>query len=211
MPEKQDIIIQTAGDLLGCPYVYGAWGNTCTTRLRKKYAALRPSQAAITFKRCQVLRPSNPKSSCDGCKYKGKLAFDWSGNEELAGDITVNKDTENEIALGQTMADLKNDYTQKIVKDYYTRHFWGDYTGQLSFTVGPLTIMRLKNHFTINGTLNASDTSSSHYYIALSKEVAKCNKFNAGNATIDPYLYFEDGASYKISTVNPSGTISTDG
>lgn len=79
MPEKQDIIIQTAGDLLGCPYVYGAWGNTCTTKLRKKYAALRPSQAAITFKRCQVLRPSNPKSSCDGCKYQGKLAFDCRG------------------------------------------------------------------------------------------------------------------------------------
>ena len=79
MPEKQDIIIQTAGDLLGCPYVYGAWGNTCTTALRKKYAALRPSQAAITFKRCQVLRPSNPKSSCDGCKYQGKLAFDCRG------------------------------------------------------------------------------------------------------------------------------------
>lgn len=79
MTGKQETIIQTAGDLLGCPYVYGAWGATCTTKLRKKYAALRPSQAAITFKRCQQLRPSNPKSSCTGCKYQGKLAFDCRG------------------------------------------------------------------------------------------------------------------------------------
>lgn len=76
---KQETIIRTAGELLGCPYVYGAWGATCTVALRRKYARLRPAQAAKTYARCQRLREKNPKSSCEGCPYQGRLAFDCRG------------------------------------------------------------------------------------------------------------------------------------
>ena len=76
---KQETIIRTAGELLGCPYVYGAWGSSCTVALRRKYARLRPAQAAKTYARCQRLREKNPKSSCEGCKYEGRLAFDCRG------------------------------------------------------------------------------------------------------------------------------------
>jgi len=76
---KQETIITAADEKRGCPYVYGAWGDTCTVKLRKKYAALRPDQAAKTYARCQQLRDKKPISSCDGCKYKGLLAFDCRG------------------------------------------------------------------------------------------------------------------------------------
>ena len=77
---KQDTVIQAAGDLLGCPYVYGTWGDKiCTKALRVRYASYRPSQKANTYKRCQQLRDKDRKSSCDGCKYKGKRAFDCRG------------------------------------------------------------------------------------------------------------------------------------
>lgn len=76
---KPETIVRTAGELLGCPYVYGTWGQPCTVALRKRYAGYRPSQKAITYKRCQRLRPSKPVNTCDGCKYKGRLAFDCRG------------------------------------------------------------------------------------------------------------------------------------
>lgn len=74
-----EMVIRAAEEHLGCPYVYGTWGQICTKALRIRYANYKPSQRAITYKRCQQLRPSNPTSSCDGCKYKGLLAFDCRG------------------------------------------------------------------------------------------------------------------------------------
>ena len=76
---KQESIILNGESEIGSPYVYGAWGSKCTPALRRKYASYNPSQREITFKRCQQLRDSNPKNSCDGCKYKGRLAFDCRG------------------------------------------------------------------------------------------------------------------------------------
>ena len=71
MPEKQDIIIQTAGDLLGCPYVYGAWGNTCTTRLRKNTPPSGPA------------RPPSPSSAarCSGRRTRKAAATGASTRE----------------------------------------------------------------------------------------------------------------------------------
>ena len=74
-----DGIINEAVTHLGCPYVYGTWGQLCTPALRKRYAGYNPQQAKPTYARCQVLRDKNPQPSCDGCQYKGKLAFDCRG------------------------------------------------------------------------------------------------------------------------------------
>lgn len=72
-----EIIVQTALDHMGCPYVYGTWGQTCTPALRKRYASYNPKQKAITYKRCPVL--SDKQTKCTGCKYDGLLAFDCRG------------------------------------------------------------------------------------------------------------------------------------
>lgn len=72
-----ELIIEAARSQLGCPYVYGTWGQLCTTALRKRYASYNPSQKAITYKRCPVL--SDKQKTCAGCKYNGLLAFDCRG------------------------------------------------------------------------------------------------------------------------------------
>ena len=76
---KPNTIIAAALDHRGCPYVYGAWGNTCTVKLRKKYARLRPSQASKIYGRCQQLKDGSKLKTCAGCKYEGKLAYDCRG------------------------------------------------------------------------------------------------------------------------------------
>lgn len=70
-------MINEAVSRLGCPYVYGTWGQTCTVALRKRYANYNPDQRAITYKRCAVLNGS--QSTCSGCKYEGMLAYDCRG------------------------------------------------------------------------------------------------------------------------------------
>lgn len=74
---KAEAVISAAESQIGSPYVYGAWGQLCTVSLRKRYANYNPSQRAITYKRCPVLNGS--QSTCAGCKYEGKLAFDCRG------------------------------------------------------------------------------------------------------------------------------------
>lgn len=76
---KAEQVIREAEAHIGCPYVYGTWGQKCTPALRKRYANYNPSQREITFKRCQVLRDNDPQPSCAGCKYEGLLAFDCRG------------------------------------------------------------------------------------------------------------------------------------
>lgn len=74
---KAEYVIAEAEAHIGCPYVYGTWGQLCTPSLRKRYAKYNPSQKAITYKRCPVL--SDKQKTCSGCKYKGLLAFDCRG------------------------------------------------------------------------------------------------------------------------------------
>lgn len=76
MTRPEGIIAQSEAHI-GCPYVYGTWGQLCTPALRKRYAEYNPSQKAITYKRCPVL--SGKQSTCSGCKYDGMLAFDCRG------------------------------------------------------------------------------------------------------------------------------------
>lgn len=74
---KAEYVIAEAEAHIGCPYVYGTWGQPCTPSLRKRYAKYNPSQKAITYKRCPVL--SDKQKTCSGCKYDGLLSFDCRG------------------------------------------------------------------------------------------------------------------------------------
>lgn len=77
MSETVEKILQAAESQLGSPYVFGAWGNECTPSLRRRYADYNPEHEENIRKGCQVLNGSG--SSCEGCKWQGRLAFDCRG------------------------------------------------------------------------------------------------------------------------------------
>lgn len=76
MNEKVAVVIDAAESQLGAPYVYGAWGGLCTPSYRRQYLGYNPSHTAIRTT-CPVL--SGKASSCSGCGYEGKRAFDCRG------------------------------------------------------------------------------------------------------------------------------------
>lgn len=71
-------VVEMAKSQLGSPYVFGAWGALCTPKEREYRYRLRPGHPK-TLSECQVLRSSNPKSSCNGCKWDGDRCFDCRG------------------------------------------------------------------------------------------------------------------------------------
>ncbi len=77
MNEKAQKTVEAALSQIGSPYVFGAWGGQCTPPLREKYSGYNPKHAAAIAKHCQVLNGGS--SSCDGCKWQGRLAFDCRG------------------------------------------------------------------------------------------------------------------------------------
>ena len=77
MNEKASKVVEAARSQLGGPYVYGAWGSECTPSMRRNYAGYNPQYEPNIRKACPVL--SGKQSSCEGCKWKGALAFDCRG------------------------------------------------------------------------------------------------------------------------------------
>lgn len=75
--EKADAVVQAAESQMGNPYVFGAWGGICTPSYRKQYAGYNPQYKEKIYGACPVL--SGKQSTCDGCKWKGKRAFDCRG------------------------------------------------------------------------------------------------------------------------------------
>lgn len=76
MTDLERAIIAAAEAHIGDPYVYGAWGGLCTPAYRRQYLGYNPSHTAIQ-KNCPVL--SGKATSCDGCKYQGRRAYDCRG------------------------------------------------------------------------------------------------------------------------------------
>lgn len=75
--QKIEKMSSIAEGLVGCPYVFATSGKTCTPSMRRERANAKPDYAANIEKYCPVL--SNKQSTCDGCKYDGKPAFDCRG------------------------------------------------------------------------------------------------------------------------------------
>ena len=72
--EAADKVVTLARERIGDPYVFGAWGEDCTpANRRKRIRADQPN----TVNRCQVLKGS--KTTCEGCKYKGRACYDCRG------------------------------------------------------------------------------------------------------------------------------------
>lgn len=82
---KAEIIVSLAEACLGWSYVWGGYGQQCTKSNREKYASrtVCPSaEADVIRRKCQRLRDSSPKDTCNGCKwYPGgtTLFFDCRG------------------------------------------------------------------------------------------------------------------------------------
>ena len=80
---KAEIVVKSAEDCLGWPYVWGGYGQKCTSSNRESYASRSSCPAAeakVIRSQCQILNGS--KSSCSGCQwYPGgcTLFFDCRG------------------------------------------------------------------------------------------------------------------------------------
>lgn len=79
-------------------------GNTYAEMVGNGYAEVDPQTFAVTEHR------SNART------------LDWNGNETLAGDLTVNKGTANEVTLGAEVSNLKNDF------EWYSNDISSEYT-----------------------------------------------------------------------------------
>ena len=73
--KKGQTIADYAVSKIGCAYIYGGYGERkCTPAFRKERANAYPEYRANIYKYCPVL--SGKQSSCSGCKYNGKQAYD---------------------------------------------------------------------------------------------------------------------------------------
>lgn len=72
---KGKIIADYAESKIGCAYIYGGYGERkCTPSFRKERAVAYPGQKNNIYNNCKVL--SGKQSTCTGCKWDGKQAYD---------------------------------------------------------------------------------------------------------------------------------------
>lgn len=64
-----DVAWQTALNCVGWAYVFGSDGQYCTPANRTAYFKSKGADHPTIKTACQVIRDSNPKSSCEGCKW----------------------------------------------------------------------------------------------------------------------------------------------
>lgn len=69
-----DIVRTAALAEVGSPYLYGGTGQPCTPAYRRARMEQYPEYAGKMVANCPVL--SGKQSSCAGCKYQGKKAYD---------------------------------------------------------------------------------------------------------------------------------------
>ena len=75
-------MIEWAKKQLGCPYIFGAAGQTCTPTYRQAVMKSKPTYAEAIQRNCPVL--SGKQATCQGCKYNGRPAYDCRGLTRLA-------------------------------------------------------------------------------------------------------------------------------
>lgn len=74
---KSDQLTAWAREHIGCPYIFGAAGQTCTPSYRRSVMANKPEYAAAIRDNCPVL--SGKQATCGGCRYNGKPSYDCRG------------------------------------------------------------------------------------------------------------------------------------
>lgn len=72
---KGQIIADYAISKLGCAYIYGGYGEKlCRPAFRRERANAYPAQKSNIYNNCLVLK--GKQSTCEGCKWDGKQAYD---------------------------------------------------------------------------------------------------------------------------------------
>lgn len=71
---KSELIRAFALEAEGCAYIWGATGQKCTPSYRRARIQQYPKQEKNIKSNCPVL--SGKQTSCDGCKYNGRKAYD---------------------------------------------------------------------------------------------------------------------------------------
>ena len=69
---RAELAVLIAEACIGWPYVWGSYGQECTISNRITYmerSSIAEGDRELIRKRCQRLRDSDQRSSCDGCKY----------------------------------------------------------------------------------------------------------------------------------------------
>ena len=79
---KAESLIAWARSQLGCPYIFGAAGQTCTPSYRQSVMQNKPTYAEAIKRNCPVLMGKQP--TCAGCKYNGRPSYDCRGLTRLA-------------------------------------------------------------------------------------------------------------------------------
>lgn len=75
MTSKGQAIADYAKSKIGCAYIWGGFGeNLCTPAFRKERAGAYPAQRVNIYSNCLVL--SGKQSTCYGCKWHNKQAYD---------------------------------------------------------------------------------------------------------------------------------------
>ena len=102
-------------EAVGCTYVYGATGQKCTPSYRKARMEQYPNSASAIKKNCPVL--SGKTSTCDGCKYNGKKAYDCAQLSRYAATAAG-----LELPSGASSQWKKGDWAQKGTIDTLPLH-----------------------------------------------------------------------------------------
>jgi cell wall-associated NlpC family hydrolase len=118
------------------PYIFGTSGQKCTPERRIERAEKHPDYAANIYKYCPVL--SKKQSSCSGCKYKGKQAYDCRGlsfkaAQEAGIDMTsigATKQWNDDCwAVKGEIADIQNDNLCVTFRQKQENHAIMSHTG----------------------------------------------------------------------------------
>ena len=139
---RAEIIQAMTACCLGWPYVFGAYGQACTTAQRNKYAGYRQDHAAAIRSACPVL--SGKATACDACDWNGTLIDDcrgftrlmlqWAGLSLYGGTVTaqweygpnwVKKGPIEEMPRGLVCCVFRPSHTGMYVGNDTVRHCGG--------------------------------------------------------------------------------------
>jgi hypothetical protein len=86
---KAEIMVKWVREQLGCPYVFGARGQTCTPDYRRAVMKSKPLYALKIKANCPVLK--GKQATCAGCKYEGKPCYDCRGLTARAVEVATGR------------------------------------------------------------------------------------------------------------------------
>lgn len=176
-----EIIKAFALESVGCPYIYGGTGQKCTPDYRKARIEQYPSCENNIVKNCPVL--SKSASSCAGCKYNGKKAYDCAQLTKYAAKaagLTLPSGASSQWnnADWQQKGDIES-LPENTVCFLYQKKSTGNPMGHTGIYLGDGTAIDSRGHSSGVVHRDLSDVKWTHWGILKGQEV---ETVIAGNA-----------------------------